>query len=216
MSIRTTELLYDALAGDLIWRKKELSVYKLLTESAHPHSERRRALLRGAVALLYAHWEGFIKTAGEAYLEFVYYQRLRYNELSSPFLALAARQLLKAGSEATRIRAHIAVTDFFRKGLNERGIIPYKDAIATRANLSSSVLRDIMDTLGLDYGEFEAKEKLIDERLLAHRNDIAHGEYLLVTLDAYEQMSLQVVEMMESFSTQVANAAILRQYRSAA
>jgi hypothetical protein len=60
MSIRTAEQLYDVLAADLIWRKKELSAYKLAMEAAERSPDRRQAFLRGAVALLYAHWEGFV------------------------------------------------------------------------------------------------------------------------------------------------------------
>ena len=77
MSVRTLEQLYDFLSGELAWRTKELVTLKALVEQTSPSRERRRVLLRAGVALLYAHWEGFVKRAGSAYLEFVDLQRLK-------------------------------------------------------------------------------------------------------------------------------------------
>ena len=216
MSIRTAEALYDSLAADLIWRKKELTVFKLLTEEASPLSEKRRTLLRGAVALLYAHWEGFIKTASASYLEFVFFQRLAYRELAPNFLALSLRSLLRPAGASNRIGAHIAATEFFLRRLSERSSVPYKNAISTQANLSSRILEEIIATLGLDFAPFATKEKLLDEGLLAHRNTIAHGEFLLISYEEYDDLSGHVLAMMEEFSTQIANAAVLRRFAAAA
>jgi RiboL-PSP-HEPN len=212
MSIRTIEQLYDALAADLIWRKKELSAYKLAMETAENRPDRRQAFLRGAVALLYAHWEGFVKQASQAYLEYVFYQRLKHSELAPPFLALAIRPLLRAAGDSGRIATHLRLTRFFLDGLDAPSVIPVKDGISTRANLSSRVLREIVDSLGLDYRDFETKAELIDEGLLESRNTIAHGEFLLVTPERFSQLHSEVIAMMETFSTQVTNAAALRRF----
>ncbi|HLL46463.1 MAG TPA: MAE_28990/MAE_18760 family HEPN-like nuclease [Longimicrobiaceae bacterium] len=212
MSIRTTEQLSDALSEEIVWRKKELTALRLMVESKALSPDRRTTLLRGAVALLYAHWEGFVKAAGRAYLEFVHYQRLPYRKLARNFVALGARGILAKASETSKVRAHIDVVDFFLGSLDDRCVLPYREGINTQSNLSSRVLRDIVDTLGLDYSDFETKEKLLDELLLKQRNTIAHGEYLTTTLDAYIELYEQILIMMESFRTQVDNAAALKKY----
>jgi len=213
MKVRTETQLFDLIDAELIWRKKELTQFKFLLEDAAKREDRRTALLRSATTLLYAHWEGFIKEAGSAYLEFVAAQRLRYEELSPPFLALAARKMLSEISASRRIHSHLAITTFFRSGLSQTSAIPYKDGINTRSNLSSTVLREITDSLGLDFSPYETKCRLIDDTLLTLRNTIAHGQYLPVTQERYEELSKEILAMMEVFRTQVQNAAVLKQYR---
>jgi hypothetical protein len=216
MTIRTLEQLDGALADDLIWRKKELTAFKLLIGATPTFSDRERALLRAYVALLYAHWEGFIKQAGSAYAEYVAFQRLRYEELSLPFVALSSRKLLRAASESSRIEVHLAAVDFLLSRQAEQSSIPYREAIATAGNLSSRVLKEIVLTLGLSYQPFETKANLIDETLLKSRNQLAHGEFLLIDFARYLELSAEVIQMMEEFRTQVSNAAALSRFRRAA
>jgi hypothetical protein len=47
---------------------------------------------------------------------------------------------------------------------------------------------------------------------LESRNTIAHGDYLTITEDGYAELHGQVIEMMDTFRTQVDNAASLKQY----
>jgi len=214
MNIRTAEQLYDAIAADFIWRKKELSAYKFAVEGAGHSPDKQHAFLRGAIALLYAHWEGFIKFTGGSYLEFVYFQRLKHSELAPNFIALSARRLLRDGSQSSAISAHLRITEFYRDQMESRSSIPYRDAIATRSNLSSRVLREILEVLGLDTAPFATKAVLIDELLVDRRNSVAHGEYLLVTLDGFHHISSEVLAMMDEFFMQVSNAAAVRRYRN--
>src|SRR5216683_7302007 len=113
MKLRTIEQLSDALDQELAWRKKELSTIKVLVDEKNVAKSRRLVLIRAGVALLYAHWEGFVREAGSMYLDFVSYQRLKYEQLSANFLALAVRGLLRSAQQTDRIKAHLAVSNFF-------------------------------------------------------------------------------------------------------
>jgi hypothetical protein len=66
--------------------------------------------------------------------------------------------------------------------------------------------------LGLDYSFYESKQVIIDEQLLKRRNAIAHGEYLSLDRDEYQQLRDEILAMMENFRTQVENHAIQKLY----
>ncbi len=66
--------------------------------------------------------------------------------------------------------------------------------------------------LGLDYSFYETKEVIIDEKLLAKRNKIAHGEYLDIDENDYDELHRQIISMMDHFSNQIDNCAATKQY----
>jgi hypothetical protein len=215
MKLRTSAAIIDYLDGDLIWRKKELTQFKFLLDASGGRLDRRDALLRAGLTLLYAHWEGFVKSAARGYLAFLAYQRLKYRELAPNFIALSARTLLRGASASDKIKLHLEVTEFFLHGLDAVCEIPVRDGITTRANLSFRVLKEILDTLGLDVRPYETKKTLIDEALLESRNTIAHGDYLAVTPDRWEELHREVIGMMGILRTAIGNAVVLSQYRAA-
>ncbi len=212
MTIRTQAALSDFLAADLIWRKKELTQYRFLLEASVNRADRHGALLRGCVTLLYAHWEGFVKAAAMAYLEYLSFLRLPYNCFAPNILALACRALLRRGGTADTVTVHLDIVRFFRERLAEQARIPVRDGISTRANLNSETLEEIIATLGLDFAPFETKRHLIDEGLLASRNTIAHGETQRITPERYEELYREVLGMLEEVKSQIENAVALRKY----
>ncbi len=177
--------------------------------------DREAVLVRSLVALLYAHWEGFVRNAGLCYLQYLSPRRLRYSELASNFVALSLLPRIRDAASRHNLSELIQVVELLRDQPEERCRMP-KDAVDTESNLSSRVLHDLMTAMGLDYAPFETKAVLIDERLLGNRNRIAHGEY--VALDARDSIELadQVLALMEGFRDQLENAVALSRYRKSA
>lgn len=211
MKIRTAENLSDKLAEELGWRKVELSTLKALIDSKSFASGKRKALLRGGITMLYAHWEGFIKVAANSYLEFVAMQGLPYKQLAYNFIALAMKDKLDQARETNKATIYSEVAVFFTTKLSDKSLIRYENRITT-SNLSSSVFKEIVCMLGLDYKFYESKEVLIDEKLLQKRNKIAHGNYLDIDEEQYDELHTQVIAMMDTFRNQIDNCAATKQY----
>ena len=211
MSIRTLEHLSDYLSEDLAWRKKELSSLNTMIEWNKLNSSKTK----GSVNLMYAHWEGFSKNASMAYIEFVSNRQLPFKELKRNFLAIYVKKRFHEASSSKKIHAFNEIVDFFLDDLNSKSNLPKSGVINTRSNLSSEVLREMIKVLGLDYTPFLTKENLIDIKLLKRRNSIAHGEYLDLDEEEYEQLFRNIILLMDEFRNQVDNSAYLETYKVA-
>ncbi|NLW74850.1 MAG: hypothetical protein GXY18_00240, partial [Methanomicrobiales archaeon] len=113
MNIHTVNDLCDFIDKDLAWRKKELSILKGCVESQVPNNLDQIVLIRCGIALLYAHWEGFIKKASSSYLEFIKMQRLRNDQLKPNFLTLSMRHTVNFCSNSNLNSEFGKVTDFY-------------------------------------------------------------------------------------------------------
>jgi hypothetical protein len=200
--LNTLSLLNDALDEEFAWRKKELHSIKAAV-SANENTNKEATFVRAAMAMLYAHWEGFIRKVGTNYLQFVYRQRLKNNEAAPFVVALSAGRVIDAAMASRKAEARGKLVEFFSTRLDDRGQIQWDAVVNTKSNLSSAVLKEIVETLALDYRPFQSREKLIDEKLLRNRNHIAHGQYLTVSPAEYHQIHGAVFEMMEEFRDQV-------------
>ena len=209
--MRTLEDLFRAIADDLIWRRKELTELRALIQIHHGRLK-ERVLIRSAVALLYAHWEGFVKRCSTNYLEFVSYQRIECDKIASNFLALAARAKATEYIKHGDIQMGIRLADFYLDCAGKQAKVPYKKIINTQSNLSSEVLRDILSILGLDTTKFNTRMPFIDSNLVNPRNHVAHGEALNITSAEYEILHEDVLSLIESFRTEVENAAATKAY----
>ena len=66
MKINDLNKLEDKISSELSWRKKELSSLKLDIEASQNESfDKQNRFIRMAISMLYAHWEGAIKSLAE-------------------------------------------------------------------------------------------------------------------------------------------------------
>jgi hypothetical protein len=212
MSIRTVEHLVDAVSADISWRRKELTDLRLLLEASAGNRTRQTTLTRAALALLYAHWEGYVKSVSEMYLEFVCMQRCRNSELSDNLLAATMRPWLTPAADSHKIRSHVDIVKFFRTQMETRSRLPYKNVIRTESNLSSAVLLEILRTLGFAVSDCEPKSHMLDHQLLAKRNHIAHGSGLMIDKDEYLYLHDEILALMNLLRNYVENAAATGEY----
>lgn len=218
MKIRSVAELAETLDSSSAWRKKEMTILRILI-ATRGRSGEQAALRRSAVPILYGHWEGFAKQAAAAYLDLVRRQQRSYRELELNFLAMAVRGALREAADAARSRCTSAYIDKFnslmgrldeRVGFADRAV---DDAVSSESNLSSRVLRDVLATIGIPYDRiFRGKALLIDASLLAARNSIAHGEQVEVDSVTYRQLHDLVVELVDHLKDVIVNHARDRRY----
>lgn len=211
MKIKTREQLVDLLDAELGWRKKELTFIK---SNAVSNSANYKTYLRSGILLLYAHWEGFIKNSCEFYLSYVKYQKLEYIELKENFIALGLKYNLSEFEQTNKSTIHCKIVEFLLNQLNERANIPNENIIKTGSNLNSTILREILTSIGIDFSDYELKSNLIDSILLKNRNSIAHGQYVELDDIEFTNLHSEILWIMDDIKTKLTNAAILEEYKA--
>lgn len=213
MKINDLNKLEDKISSELFWRKKELSSLKFDIEKSQTESvDKQNRFIRMAIAMLYAHWEGAIKALAEYYLNYVSNQRLCYGELKENFLALALKQEIVLFGESKKASVHNKFVKSILSKQEEQSNIPCKNVISTESNLKMDVFNEIVALLALDSSEYELKKIFIDEKLLANRNRIAHGERFealegVTTVPEYLELHKEVLALIDKFSEDIKKAA---------
>lgn len=187
-------------------------MFEQILRAARQHEQ--PALLRGGLALLYAHWEGYIKTAGSSYLEYVSRLGLTLGDLRPELAAVALRSKISRLAAEKSSLAHSDLVVLIREGGTSKAELPYtRAAIRTRANLKFSEFESIMHSLGCSSEPHRASALLIDERLLGSRNEISHGEREYVGFVDWIKMRDVVEAILKDVRSQLSNAAATGAFR---
>ena len=213
MKIRTSEQFLDKASEEIVWRKKEILVLKGVIESLNDNSGHKTSMLcRSGVALLYAHWEGFVKKSGGFSLEYISMQRHEIKDLKPNFITLILKTKIDQFSDSKKYSVFDGMVETLLKHPNSQLNVPHKNIVNTQSNLSSTVLKEITWCLGIDYSHFSTKEVLIDRMLLAKRNHIAHGEESTVGKDDFIELADEVLGLLETFRNLIENSVVEKSY----
>jgi hypothetical protein len=208
--IRTVTQLQEKLDAEMGWRIKEISAFKLATKTEVGN---RKAFVRAGVALVYAHWEGFIKAASESYLNYVDNQGHMYRDLKSCFAVFGLKGKLSLLTGSRQAKPNIEAFDFVLGELDRPARMNMSSAIDTESNLTSKVFANIATSLDIATTGYETKFNLIDESLVRRRNKVAHGDYLDLEAADFRILADEVLEMMRNYKTDLENAASMATYR---
>ena len=88
MKVRTASQLIERLDDELAWRLHEIASLRDAIRRSSPPAQ--TALIRSAVALLYAHWEGFVKAAAVHYGSYISSTGITFSEAHLSFSGLKA------------------------------------------------------------------------------------------------------------------------------
>lgn len=211
MKIRTLIQFQDALDAEIGWRFKEIVDLKSSVRSIGGLS--RATLIRAGTALLYAHWEGFIKSSSQLYIYFINGQRLKYSDVKTPIFAMGVKGHLNTLRESGNYADNSKALEFIRHRMDDRVAINFSGVINTDSNLSSKVFSNIAESLCISLSAYESKFNLIDESLVGRRNKIAHGEYLDISIEDWRNLADEVLILLRSYKTDMENAATNASFR---
>lgn len=208
-AVITKEELVERIDEELSWRKKELEVFKLTIPT--DNSSRQKVLLRCAIPIIYAHWEGFVKKSCELYLEYVSSKNEVLKNLKPQFVAIALRQSIQA-QEINKIEERTKAVEFIINNLDVSANVPTKNVIKTKSNLKFDVFKDICQILCINLDAFSKKDALIDE-LVDTRNTIAHGNYLKINYKMFCDFYNDTITLLETLRTELENATALDNHK---
>lgn len=211
MKVRTLESLIDRIDEDLAWRRAELTAFH--KAAASTSGSMRSAVLRGSVALLYAHWEGFVKEAAHLYLCYLSSKRLTLQQLRPEIAGFAMNKELRPAIESRNPELHAQVVRSIREGGANRARIPNdREDVRTESNLSFRVLSAILASIGIDAGAYEHQRDLIDGQLVAPRNRIVHGEHETISLTEWLDLRDSILGLLREVADQIQNSAVEQTY----
>jgi hypothetical protein len=209
MKIRTSNDLLDYLDKDLSWRRREIIELRALATRAK--EKKADVHVRAGIALVYAHWEGFVKNSANAYIRFIASRGELTRRVQDCFIALSVRskivELAASGKSSTAVPAVSHLLAAMDEPLSLDRV-----NIHAESNLNSDVFINIAGWLGIATGKYSTRFNLIDETLLASRNKIAHGEHLSISPERFETLAEETLEMMEWFKTDIENAVALKSF----
>ena len=174
----------------------------------------KNILLRAAVTLLYAHWEGHIKHCSLVYLNYLNNLGCSFSRMKDNFLLLAVPQEIKKGFSFNNINSLIELKNYFNKPQTDNFKVKEDFLVNTDSNLKFSILLNILQQLGLDAKEYELKENFIDSKLVRCRNCIAHGDILSINEieDTYNEIEKDLLNMIILFQNLIFKAVDNKEY----
>lgn len=210
LKIRTLTQFQEALDAEMGWRIKEISTFKMATKSGDLN---QKTFIRAGIALVYAHWEGFIKNASEIYINYVGNQGHNYRNLKSCFAVFGLKASLAQLSDSRKSKSNIEAFEFVLGEMDKPAKMSMSSAIDTESNLTSKVFANIAMSIDISTTPYETKFNLIDESLVRRRNRVAHGEYLDLGADDFLSLTDEIIQMMRGYKIDLQNAASLEAYK---
>jgi len=210
--IRTAVQLQAILDGAISWRLQELAELKRLVRLSSGNTQ--AVLIRAAVPLAYAHWEGYVKEAATCYSSYLSSQSLVFRDIQPCFLGLVSLSLVQ---RMGKIRSKIFTASMLIGQLiaieDQPVHIPIGGHIQSIGNLSYDRFQEVLEFLGLSSSWYQIQQKFIDETLLSGRNRIAHGEFLLFDVPAIETMLDRVIAITRTFKNDIENSVVTESFR---
>lgn len=196
---------------DLVWRETELATLKALAAGAMAGTPRHQALLRALWAMLYAHYEGFCKYAWDVFLDNL--------QSAAPTRAACAEPIARfsLADDFRKLRGDLSTQSMWKFCTSDFASLLARQAtfgvrLETQSNLWPDLCRENSATVGLPHAAIDRQHTRI-KSLVARRNEIAHGQLLIVrSLADYQEYEEAAFDVMYELAEAVVTCLDGKQY----
>jgi len=210
---RTRESVLEEIAGNLDYRRHEMTnLHRVLLTYAGKSLE--ITVVRMAIPMIYAHWEGYVKEVCHIYIEHIETSIMYARQLQPALLGYLWIPKLKPISQGgLNHKRRKAVAECVIHSLS--GPVVFGDAekiVDTSSNLRFSVLQRIADDLCLDITSLAGWRRHLDA-LVNLRNNIAHG--IIPQRLGYSDFIMHTdatIGLMEGFEQVMHNAILIESF----
>lgn len=190
----------NIISLDLDWRERELASMRILLSGNGLTNSQRSALLRASWAMLYAHYEGFIKNTLTIFYDEAAKLVDKCENLPKSTKLFALKNFLKSLRNLSHIDLLSRIENFSQDYL---GANPQFPDIETASNLWPHILMELLNTADLNTDVVEKNEAKL-RTLVSRRNNIAHGEKEFINeLSYYLSFEEVVIEVLYDIALQV-------------
>ncbi|AOS64771.1 MAE_28990/MAE_18760 family HEPN-like nuclease [Actinoalloteichus hymeniacidonis] len=209
MSASPLVSLRAALEGELTWRRVEIKDLRNMlsdSSSARVKNSHKRAI----IVMLYAHLEGFVRSALEEYATTINKSQITLGEAKKQLTAACLSDAFKryrtpenvdrndmSASKARQVMRDAELVESVLDVRDQLVSLDVQKICSTDSNLTPSILRRNLQLLALDDHRFRRFVDKLDG-LLKKRNAIAHGEQMRVAEhDDLSHLENDVFELCE-------------------
>lgn len=190
----------DTISHDLDWREREIASMRILITGDGLTQSQRKALLRAAWAMLYAHYEGFIKNTLTVFYDEAAKATEKCENLPSETRAFALKDALKNLRNLKYGEMLSSIEQFHIEYLTSPPVFPTVD---TDSNLWPHTLVKLLNVADLSTQTVEKHAPML-RTLVSRRNSIAHGEKTFINdLPYYLEFEAAVYEVLYDVALQV-------------
>lgn len=194
------ENIFEEINQDMIWRLNELREYENILNNLNVYDEdttlydkQIKIILKSMLPMVYAHWEGFVKSSTEILFRYLNSLQLSSTKFNQVYLATAYEQDLIKTPDIINFEKRVehlnCLYDKFEQFVN------FGLKIDTESNLNSKVLKKICKRLKLDEMWIDTYNSELN-RLLEYRNKIVHGENSL-PFNSFNEI-IPYIELLEN------------------
>lgn len=208
------ELALARIADNLDGRFAELTSLRLLVLT-QVGKRLEFSMVRTAIPMIYAQWEGYVKEVCQLYLEHVESVVKRCLDLHPAMLGYLWTPFLQRMASGLNAQSKTALAYDVVKSLEQTVIFRNAEkAINTKSNLTYEVLEEIAASLCLDISGLAGWKRHLNA-LVHLRNSIAHGARpTSLRLEDFDQHAEAIRGLMQDFERTIFAALRMRAFSS--